>query len=203
MVSNNLLTPGLAILLVMGSALLFTYKKELFGIQADLRECTRRIISCQKGNDETYRALNNLMTMQWQLEKDSLKNGLMLYSINQKKVSFDSLLKRANSQSILYFSWQTCEDCQIQEIRYFDKYAIPGRSFIIAAFKDFRSFKLYMEANNVHTPVYYLHDTVSLFSNFKERKVITFQADSTHSISLVHLGSSSFPELSASYFKSL
>ncbi len=193
----------LAALLIVSAFLIWSGKKDLISLQHNLESRTVNLLSCRQGANAMFAALKSIMTLQWQLEKDRLNGGIMVHDIDGNPKPLDSLLGRSGKSYILYFTQKTCEDCQILELQLTDRYLDDRQVLVLGKFSDFRSFKIYVQANKIKAPAYYMEEDTQLFQTTNPDKVVFFQTDSLHHLSLVHVGSASYPDLSESYYANI
>ncbi|GEM_PF-5151193 len=152
------------------------------------------------------KAMASIMARQWQLAGCKMRKGLLVRNRQGKTVLLDSLVEKYNDQLlVLRFSWRSCQDCQLQEINYIQQLRSSHRAVIIASFETFRDFELYMQTYKVALPAYFLESGKDLLANRVENSsdVYSFITDSTYQMTRVHVGSTSFPQLSQTYYQTI
>ena len=201
---NNLLILLLAATLLTVSVLFVEKQKKYNQVLKNLEQRSKELISCRKGDDLATATMRKIMGLQWQLNYGELQRNLTLKDLNNKVVSFDSLLKSKKGKVlILRFSWSTCEDCQVQEMKYIERFVGLTNVLVIVSYRKYRDFVLYMKALKVKLPVFYLEGTDILFKKKENAisQVFAFITDKTFKVSNVHIGNASFPMLSENYYK--
>lgn len=194
----------LTILIILITTFLVWQNFEKRKILAQLNSKTEDLLYSKETELGAARALQDIIEMQWWLEGKKINKNLVIKNIHNQKIAYDSLVKSIDGKLIiLRFGWNSCEDCQIQEIKFLQQVNDYHNIIIIASFKTFRDFRLYMQTYNVTLPVYYLEPDKQFFENQQKsiNNVFCFITDISNNISTVHVGSVSFPELSEIYYK--
>lgn len=165
-----------------------------------------RLQSCRLGRSDLQKALQSMSTFKWSLEGSRVEPYLTVTDMYGMQVSFDSLLLESNNELIvLRFLWDTCSDCQIQEMKFLQTLENKQNIAIITTFDSFKDFILYMKSTKIDLPAYYLPRTDKMFNNINEEQnsVFCLLVGAERKVSMVHLASSSFPKISEEYYSIL
>lgn len=202
--SENLLYLSFTVLLIVTSILLLQ-KHNKYNLTLNvLEQRNKDLISCRNGNVSTTNALQKIMELQWNLEGKQLKKNLILRDMKNREVSFDSLINSKDGKVIiLRFSWSTCEDCQVQEMKLLRQINNYDNIMVIVSYKSVKDFILYMKAYGFTLTAYHLEGTETMLKDEENKinNVFCFITDGSYKVSNVHIGNVGFPLLSEAYYK--
>ena len=195
----------LPILLLFILTILFCIQSfKFFNTSSVLAETQEALQFCRLEVYSQNRAIENIMQKQWALEGLKINRNIKLQSIDNNEILLDSILYKKKQLWILKFVSSSCEDCQLQEIRFLQKYSQRDNIILIATFNSFREFKLFMKTHNVKLESYYMADKYSFFESEPKdliHSVTFFKTDTSYIINKVHVGNASFPDISEAYYK--
>lgn len=201
--AESLLYYSLVVLLVGISFLLVKKHDKYASVLSALGQTTNDLVSCKNENESLVNVMHNIMRLQWKIEGKRIKKNLVLRNIDNHRISFDSLINSKDGKVIiLRFSWNNCEDCQLQEMKFLEEIKEYDNTLVIVSYKSYKDFVLYMKALDVKLRAYFLEDTQTMIDGNHNgvEHVFSFITDKSYQISNVHIGNASFDFLSKSYY---
>lgn len=149
--------------------------------------------------------LNEQIEKQWVLSSMEMKDTIVLKDRKGDLITLDKILKKHKEVVLLYLDDSACGDCQEFEIDLLANTYIKRKKIIVGNYSSAREFFLYMNILSADLDYYYLESSKSLFKNSSVKGNVIVMVLDEESIrpSLYHCASSSYPEISKSYYNKL